>query len=231
MNKISKTEDRLYEAMLSIGLKPERQYPISKMKVDFAFLKEKLVIEVDGWEYHKNRKQREIDEKRRDIAENLGWKVKRFTAEEVYENSEKIAWRIYQILGKSKNNKRLSDFEKKEISPIKESKKISPYLLYEQDKVAKEGKNLISPSKSKIIWNIPLEVNKNFDKKIGKKSVKNEERERLERHENKKKEFEERHGKERKKKLKQFKKLQSQRYLAEKKEVEERHRRREEKRK
>ena len=48
MNKVSKTEDVLFEAMRSIGLNPERQYPISRMKVDFAFIKERLVVEVDG---------------------------------------------------------------------------------------------------------------------------------------------------------------------------------------
>ena len=104
MNKPSKTEDILFESMKNLGLKPDRQYPISKHHVDFAFPREKLIVEVDGWQYHKSREQREIDEKRRDIAENLGWRVKRFTAEEVYDNPELITWRIKELLGKAKNS-------------------------------------------------------------------------------------------------------------------------------
>ncbi|MFA5070858.1 MAG: DUF559 domain-containing protein [Candidatus Pacearchaeota archaeon] len=117
VNKISKTEDALYKSLISIGLNPERQYSISNHHVDFAFPKEKLIIEVDGWEYHKDRKQREIDEKRRDIAENLGWRVKRFTAEEVYENSNSVAWRVKSLLTKSKNKKLSDYFYLKEQSP------------------------------------------------------------------------------------------------------------------
>lgn len=110
MNKSSKTEDILYEAMLDIGLRPRRQYPISRHHVDFAFPKQKLIIEVDGWEYHKDRKQREIDEKRRDIAENLGWRVKRFTAEEVYEDPRSIAWKVHNLL---KDKKSIKDYNYK----------------------------------------------------------------------------------------------------------------------
>jgi len=97
--KTSKTEDILFECMCNIGLKPKRQYLISKHHPDFAFPKEKLVVEVDG-PHHRTRTEIERDEKRRDVAENLGWSVKRFTAEEVYENPEKIAWKIKFILDK-----------------------------------------------------------------------------------------------------------------------------------
>ncbi len=50
-NGMNLTENKLYDAMLKIGLKPEYQYEISYMKVDFAFPKYNIVIEVNG-PYH-----------------------------------------------------------------------------------------------------------------------------------------------------------------------------------
>lgn len=100
MNTVSKVEDMLFESMKKIRLKPVRQHLISKMHVDFAFPDKKIAIEVDG-PHHRTRQEIERDEKRRDVAENLGWRVKRFTAEEVFEDPEKIAWKISNTVNKS----------------------------------------------------------------------------------------------------------------------------------
>lgn len=116
MNKVSKTEDKLYEAMLDIGLRPERQYPISRMKVDFAFIKERLVIEVDG-HYKRNSVGMKTLFERKRACEKEGWKVENFTAEEVFEDADKVARRIYHIIkDEERKNKKLDNWEpKKEI--------------------------------------------------------------------------------------------------------------------
>ena len=119
MNKISKTEDILYEIMLGMGLKPERQYPISKMKVDFAFPKEKLVVEVDG-EYKRNAEGMKSLFERRIACENEGWRVVNFISEEVYKNPEKIAWRISHMLNNQKEGSILEFFNKKKEFNIKD---------------------------------------------------------------------------------------------------------------
>lgn len=185
MNKISRTEDILFESMNKIGLYPKRQYPISKHHVDFAFPEQKLIIEVDGWEYHKDRKQREIDEKRRDIAENLGWRVKRFTAEEVYENPENVAWKIYQILGRSKNNKSLLDYEKKlkskqiekETAPISY---VAPFNLMRRQNILDWEKKNPKKLKEKLIKD-----RKEFEgkKKVKKRKIEKENIKKVERYE------------------------------------------------
>ena len=105
----SKTEDLLYEAMHSIGLYPQRQYLISKHRVDFAFPQYKLAIEIDG-PHHRNFSQIEIDKKRRDVAENLGWTVRRFSAERAYNNPQDIAWEIKHLLEGENLESQVNDY-------------------------------------------------------------------------------------------------------------------------
>ena len=69
------------------------------MRVDFAFPKEKLVIEVDG-HYKRNSAGMKILFERKRACEKEGWKVENFTAEEVFEDANKVARRIafYNVL-------------------------------------------------------------------------------------------------------------------------------------
>jgi len=148
MNKVSKTEEILFEAMEYIGLNPKRQYLISKHHVDFAFPERLLVVEVDGI-HHRTREEVERDEKRRDVAENLGWRVKRFTAEEVYENPTKIAWKIKNLLSPSliKSQKKISARKKPKIRQAKRKKRKSIEKPREKPITPKEPKITIIPKK------------------------------------------------------------------------------------
>lgn len=66
------------------------QYPIGPYWADFAIPKHKLVIELDGYQYHKDRK--EHDQRRDEYMKRRGWKVMRFTYNDVKNNrSETIA--------------------------------------------------------------------------------------------------------------------------------------------
>ena len=97
--KTSKTEKILLKELNRINLKPKIQFKISKMTVDFAFPKNKIVIEIDGL-YHRTRKQTESDHNRDDCLQSKGWKVRRFTAEETYKNPIKIAYKVKYFLRK-----------------------------------------------------------------------------------------------------------------------------------
>ena len=98
-NGLNITENRLFEAMQKIGLNPKSQYPISDMKVDFAFPKEMIAIEVNG-KYHRTEEQKIRDRKRWFVLNGLGWKRRTFTAEQVYSSPIEIAKKIKKILGR-----------------------------------------------------------------------------------------------------------------------------------
>jgi len=95
--KTSKTERILLKELNRINLKPKTQYKISRMTVDFAFPKQKIVVEIDG-PYHRRRRQTEADHNRDDYLQSHNWKVRRFTAEETYKNPAKTAWKVKSFL-------------------------------------------------------------------------------------------------------------------------------------
>jgi ATP-dependent DNA helicase RecG len=76
-----------------LGVKFRRQHIIDTFIVDFVALSKRLVVEVDG-KYHLHPDQKEIDEFRTSILEELGFKVIRFTNEEVTFEIEKVLAQI-----------------------------------------------------------------------------------------------------------------------------------------
>ena len=149
----SKSEDVLFKAMLDIGLKPERQYLISKMHVDFAFPKEKIVIEVDG-QYKRNAEGMRTLFNRRRICEREGWKVENFTAEEAHNNPVSVVWRIMRIINNENNKKETAKQTNLKLSKKNETptgwqrlKEIPSWVI----KKAKTGK-------AKRVWKFGKEV-------------------------------------------------------------------------
>ncbi|WP_394971742.1 DUF559 domain-containing protein [uncultured Croceitalea sp.] len=65
-----------------LEVKFRRQHIIDKFIVDFVCLSKKLIIEVDGG-YHNNPSQKEVDAMRTQILSDFGYKVVRFSNEEV----------------------------------------------------------------------------------------------------------------------------------------------------
>ena len=79
-----------------LGGKFRRQHVIGDYIADFACLSPLLVIEVDG-AYHNDAKQQEMDEIRTDYLNTLGFKVLRFT-------NEQVLFNIDLVLEEIKNN-------------------------------------------------------------------------------------------------------------------------------
>jgi very-short-patch-repair endonuclease len=110
MNKQSETERILLRALKNMGLHPMPQCSISRMTVDFAFLEKGVVIEIDGVE-HRTRKGMETDHERDEKLQELGWKVRRFTAEQTYEDPNDIARRISNFLDKNQGTPVIEEYE------------------------------------------------------------------------------------------------------------------------
>ena len=64
------------------GYKFRRQHPVDKFIPDFICLERKLIIEIDG-DYHLTEEQIELDKIRTHILEELGYKIIRFSNDEV----------------------------------------------------------------------------------------------------------------------------------------------------
>lgn len=80
-----------------LGDKFRRQHLIDDFIVDFVCLSKNLVIEVDGG-YHNDPTQKEYDQQRTLYLNEKGFKVIRFTNEEVLGNTEAVLTKIKDIL-------------------------------------------------------------------------------------------------------------------------------------
>ncbi|ARV05439.1 ATP-dependent DNA helicase RecG [Polaribacter sp. SA4-10] len=80
-----------------LDIKFRRQHVVDEFIVDFICISKKLIIEVDG-KYHNKKEQQEADNLRTEILQELGFKVIRFTNEEVIGNSENVINKISQAL-------------------------------------------------------------------------------------------------------------------------------------
>ena len=97
-NNATKAETKLWSALRKSQLdnrKFRRQSSIENYIVDFYCPSEKLVIEIDG-EVHNNAVNNEYDYKRGKHLKELGFKIIRFSNEEVFNNLDLILEAIKQ---------------------------------------------------------------------------------------------------------------------------------------
>ncbi|HUZ57962.1 MAG TPA: DUF559 domain-containing protein [Hanamia sp.] len=111
-NRKEKTpaEDKLWQKLRNnqYGSKVRRQHVIDGFIIDFAFLNEKLLIEVDG-DYHNDLEQKEYDDSRTEYLESLGYRVLRFTNDEVINHFQKVSDTIKRELAASPLSLRRGD--------------------------------------------------------------------------------------------------------------------------
>ena len=81
----------------TLGTKFFRQYVIADYIVDFVSLQSMLIVEVDG-SYHSELEQQQYDEGRSRRLESLGFKVIRFTNEEVQNRMTLVLNRIKEYI-------------------------------------------------------------------------------------------------------------------------------------
>ena len=103
-NRKEKTpaEEKLWQRLRNnqLGSKVRRQHVIDGFIIDFAFLNEKLLIEIDG-EYHNDPEQKKYDDSRTEFLENLGYRIIRFTNDEVNNRFQNVIEQIQNELAAS----------------------------------------------------------------------------------------------------------------------------------
>ena len=92
-------ETILWEHLRGRNLKTKffRQYIIADYIVDFVSLEANLIIEVDG-AYHSEPEQQQNDESRTDRLESFGFKLIRFTNDEVMFQTDHVIGTIKNVL-------------------------------------------------------------------------------------------------------------------------------------
>jgi very-short-patch-repair endonuclease len=80
-----------------LGVHFRRQHPIGDYIVDYVCLKCWLIVEVDG-EYHDTKEQQEWDRLRTEYLNSVGFKVIRFSNEEVLQHTENVVTTIIKNL-------------------------------------------------------------------------------------------------------------------------------------
>lgn len=91
----TEAEELLWNALCEqqIGYKIRRQHIVSQYILDFAYLDNRLAIELDGG-YHNKEDQQYDDAVRTKNLEELGWRVLRFTNAEVFHDLESVLSQI-----------------------------------------------------------------------------------------------------------------------------------------
>lgn len=94
-NNLTQAESVFWNIAKSNGLgqKCRRQYIIGQFIVDFFFRQSMLIVEIDG-SYHFTAEQQKEDAIRQNWLEYMGYKVLRFTNEEVLLNTDRVIEKI-----------------------------------------------------------------------------------------------------------------------------------------
>ena len=88
----------------TMGEKCLRQHIIGDYIVDFLFRRSKVVVEIDGG-YHQTQEQQELDDMRTEWLESKGYKVIRFTNEQVLFDTEDMINQLKLKIEKSSLNR------------------------------------------------------------------------------------------------------------------------------
>jgi len=78
-----------------IGYRFRRQHPIGHYIADFACIRARLVIEIDG-ATHGSDEERAYDRRRESFLKGCGWRVLSFQNHEVYEHLHEVLETIYR---------------------------------------------------------------------------------------------------------------------------------------
>ncbi len=85
-----------------LGVQFRRQHAIDIFIADFICIAYKLIVEADG-DYHNTPEQEEYDQQRTYMLENLGYKILRFTNDEIINNISQVVNTIKKAIAEANN--------------------------------------------------------------------------------------------------------------------------------
>jgi len=98
---LSELEDRFLALLDAHDLPlPLTNHLVLGMKVDAVWLEQRLVVELDGWTYHRDRAAFEEDRARDARLAVAGWRHARFTHAQVVERPAEVAATLHRLLGR-----------------------------------------------------------------------------------------------------------------------------------
>lgn len=91
----------LRRARLPLPVRQEEIFEGSRFvaRVDLAYPKEKIAIEADSWRHHSGRKAWQSDSRKTVDLTTLGWRVLRFTYDDLVNRPEWVIDRVRRALG------------------------------------------------------------------------------------------------------------------------------------
>lgn len=96
----SRAERRFRALVRKAGLpQPEVNERLGPFTVDFLWRAERLIVEIDGYEFHRGRGTFESDRARDAALKAAGWEVVRFTWIQLRDQPELVLFRLGQIIG------------------------------------------------------------------------------------------------------------------------------------
>ncbi|WP_231398359.1 endonuclease domain-containing protein [Conexibacter woesei] len=96
----SEVEALLLQIIIDHALpRPEVNRYDNGREVDFRWPRHRLIVEVDGWQFHRSRRAFVTDRRRDRAALTTGWRVARFPATEVLRDPGRVAAEIHALLG------------------------------------------------------------------------------------------------------------------------------------
>ena len=96
----SQAEAAYARSLVKVKAPPSQtQYPIGPYRVDRCWPELNLVVEIDGTQFHRDRKRMESDNERQDYLRHHGQAVTRFTRRQVVYEPEYVMFRTGQEIG------------------------------------------------------------------------------------------------------------------------------------
>jgi len=99
----SELEDRFLALLDAHDLpRPATNYGIEGMEVDAVWPKQRLAVELDGWDTHRTRQAFQQDRERGNALEAAGWRLLRFTWADVTRRPDDTAARVHGALARAR---------------------------------------------------------------------------------------------------------------------------------